>query len=553
MRARCVALLDGGAVTRASTVLTVAMGRSAGTVGSPAETRASSRPTGARKRAVLASYTRSGSLDAMLRRLYLFPPAASRNLGSRVVILRRSRFALVASLVAFAAFLFGLGTFFTGAPPASRTRPASRPGTAQHSGDDGGFSVTMTEPSESYLVGIRRIVIEPRIPPGDSIVGADFFVDGRLVATDRRAPYSTEIDFGQEIKRHTIIVTALTAGGRRAKVSLVSRAADLSGGGAEALTLVPAVVRDSGGRFVDGLSVADFVLLENGARLPIVHFDDDPAPQSIAVAIQSTAPDEARVVLMKGAASFADSLLSFDSLGLVPVGSLAPKEAAAKTEPQRPERKPKEASGTDEAPSLPAVEFSYDHGLFVQRLADLDGAASKPASAFGEALLMATRGLETRPRGRVLLALLAGSGPQDAVMIGPMPERATGPEAPAARDAAVPAPDDELKAALEAVKRSGATLHVVVYGGAEDFPFPQIKKAVEETGGEFMVAASAEAVEAACWRISDSLQHQYLVSFAPASPEREGWRSIELRLRPPDLAVQSRRTYFASQPAKQRP
>jgi hypothetical protein len=467
------------------------------------------------------------------------------------VILRRSRFALVASLVAFAAFLFGLGTFFTGAPPASRTRPASRPGTAQHSGDDGGFSVTMTEPSEAYLVGIRRIVIEPRIPPGDSIVGADFFVDGRLVATDRRAPYSTEIDFGQEIKRHTIIVTALTTGGRRAKVSFVSRAADLSGGEAAALTLVPAVVRDSGGRFVDGLSVADFVLMENGARLPIVHFDDDPAPQSIAVAIQSTAPDEARGVLMKGAASLADSLLSFDSLGLVPVGSLAPKEPAAGTEPQRPERKPKEASGTDEAPVLPAVEFSYDHGLFVQRLADLDDAASKPgASPLAEALQMATRGLETRPRGRVLLALLAGSGPQEAAMIGPMPERTSGPEAPASRDGGVRTPDDDLKAALEAVKRSGATLHVVVYGGAEDAPFPQIKKVVEETGGEFMVAASAEAVEAACWRISDSLQHQYLVSFAPLSPEREGWRSIELRLRPPDMAVQSRRTYFASQPPK---
>jgi hypothetical protein len=474
------------------------------------------------------------------------------------VILRRSRFALVASLVAFAAFLFGLGTFFTGAPPASRTRPASRPGTAQHSGDDGGFSVIMTEPSESYLVGIRRIVIEPRIPPGDSIVGADFFVDGRLVATDRRAPYSTEIDFGLEIKRHTIIVTALTAGGRRAKVSFVSRAADLSGGDAAALTLVPAVVRDSGGRFVDGLSVADFVLLENGARLPIVHFDDDPAPQSIAVAIQSTAPEEARGVLMKGAVSLADSLLSFDSLGLVTVGSLAPGEPAAGTEPQRPERKHKEASGareppaTEEAPSLPAVEFSYDHGLFVQRLADLDGAASKPgALPLAEALQMATRGLETRPRGRVLLALLAGSGPQEsAVPIGPMPERATGPEAPASRDGDVRTPDDDLRAALEAVKRSGATLHVVVYGGAEDAPFPQIKKVVEETGGEFMVAASAEAVEAACWRISDSLQHQYLVSFAPVSPEREGWRSIELRLRPPDMAVQSRRTYFASQPPK---
>src|SRR6185295_3708066 len=99
MRARCVALLDGGAATRASTVLTVAIGRSGSTAESPGATPGvSSRPPGARKRAVRASYTRSGSLDAIARRLYLLLPAASRNLGSRGVILHRSRFALVAGL-----------------------------------------------------------------------------------------------------------------------------------------------------------------------------------------------------------------------------------------------------------------------------------------------------------------------------------------------------------------------------------------------------------------------------------------------------------------------
>src|SRR6185295_6371967 len=114
--------------------------------------------------------------------------------------------------------------------------------------------------------------------------------------------------------------------------------------------------------------------------------------------------------------------------------------------------------------------------------------------------------------GRVLLALLAGSGPQDSwPVFGPLPERTSGPEAPATHDGAARTSDDQLKTAFEAVKRSGATLHVVVYGGAEDYPFPEIRKIAEETGGEFMVAASAEAVEAACWRISESLQHQYLV------------------------------------------
>ena len=467
------------------------------------------------------------------------------------MILHRSRFVLVAGLVALAAFLFGLCTLLRGAQAASRPRPSSRPSTAQRSGDDGGFSVVLTEPSESYLVGIKRIVIEPRVPPGDSVVGVDFFVDGRLVATDRRSPYSTEIDFGQEIRRHTIIVTALTAGGRRAKVSFVSRAADLAGGAAVTLALVPAVVRDAGGRFVDGLSVGDFVLLENGARLPIVHFDDGPVPQSIAVAIQAAAPEEVRGVLLRGAVSFSDSVLSFDSLGLIPVGSVSQGDAPAGTPPPRAEKKRKEAPGAAVVTPLPVVEFSYDHGLFSQRLADLDSGSERPGGApLAEAFQIATRGLQARPRGRVLLALLAGRGPRETVTAADAePNRTTG-ALQASQDGNDPTAEKDLTAALDAVKKSGATLHVVVYGGAEDSPFPEIRKVAEETGGEFLVAASAEAVDAACWRISESLQHQYLVSFAPVSPEREGWRSIELHLRPPDLAVQARRTYFASQPPK---
>ena len=72
----------------------------------------------------------------------------------------------------------------------------------------------------------------------------------------------------------------------------------------------------------------------------------------------------------------------------------------------------------------------------------------------------------------------------------------------------------------------------------------------EETGGEFVVIASAGEVESACRRLSESLQHQYLLSYAPANPEREGWRAIELRPRAPELVVRARRPCFASQPPK---
>ena len=469
------------------------------------------------------------------------------------MILRKGRFALVAGLVVFAAFFLGLGTLLTGAQQTSRPHPAAETTVGRHSGDDGGFSMTLTEPREAYLVGIKKIAIEPRLPPGDTLVGADFFVDGRLVATDRRAPYATEMDFGQEIRRHTIIVTALTAGGRHAKVSFVSRAADLEGGAAVPLALVPVVVRTQDGHLVDGLSVGDFVLTENGARQTIVHFDDDPVPQSIAVTIQSAAPEEALQVLSRGAHDFADSLLSFDALGLVGVGPLGPAEGTARPASSRPEKKPekkpdkKTPQGIADAPPLPATTFSFDRTQFEQRLAELDGGDKPGGLPLAAALQEATRGLAARPRGRVLLLLLSGPGPREVVAaMGPAPEPSPSPapKEPASSE------DQDLTDALDAVRRSGATLHAVVYGGVENAPFPQIKKTTEETGGEFLVAASAEAVQAACRRVAESIQHQYLVGFAPASPEQEGWRTIELRLRRTDLLVQARKSYFASAPQK---
>lgn len=462
------------------------------------------------------------------------------------MILRQGRLVLVAGFVAFAAFFFGLGTLLTGAQPPSRPRVAERAGAAQRSGDDDGFSMILAEPREHYLVGVRKIVIEPRLPPGDNVAGVDFFVDGRLVATDRRAPYATEIDFGADIKRHTIIVTAQTAGGRRAKVSLISRAADLSGDPAVPIALVPAIVRDASGRFVDGLSVGDFILLENGDRRPILHFDNDPIPRSIVLAVQVDAAEAARAALGRGALGFADSLMSFDSVALLGVGSLT----AAGQKP-RP--------GAAEAPAVAAAVFSYDRAVFENRLADLGVSSDQGGPTLPAALHSATRGLLARSRGRVLLLLLAGNTP----LIGPpAPDPVVAPassgrtaDGRTAADRAHPGqapPGAALAEALESFRKAGATLYVVVLGRAEGFPFASLQKVAEETGGEFVVSESAADIAGACRRLSESLQHQYQISYAPSNPEREGWRSIELRPRVPGHVVQARRACFASQPA-QRP
>lgn len=475
------------------------------------------------------------------------------------MILRQGRFVAVAAVVALTVFFFGLGTFLIGAQPPAKPHPAERASAAQRSGDDDGFSMTLAEPREHYLVGIRRIVIEPTLPPGDNVSGVDFFVDGRLVATDRRAPFATEIDFGSEIKRHTIIVTAQTAGGRHAKVSFISRAADLSGDPAVPIALVPAIVRDATGRFVDGLSVGDFVLLENGHPTPILHFDNEPIPQSIVVGVDADATEEARDALRRGALGLADSLLPFDSLALLEVGSLTAAGSDARPRPRpsiqiagigRPAGAVSGPQGSAEA----ALEFSYDRLRLESWLAGMGSTSDRRGTSLASVLATATRGLLARPRGRILFLLLAGDTP----LIGPpAPEEAAppgketaAPSAPAPATSAQAAPPATLPEAIESFRKTGATLFVVVAGRAEGVAFKSLQSVAEESGGEYLVVESAADVESACRRMSESLQHQYLITYAPGNAEREGWRSIELRSRVPEHVVQARRACFAAPPVK---
>jgi VWFA-related protein len=433
------------------------------------------------------------------------------------VILKRGRFLTTAVAVFVAALIVGIGDLLTESPPAA-PRPAPRPGEPQRSGDDGGFSVVLAKPSEPYLVGRQKITIEPTVPTGDAIAQVDFFVNGKLVFTDVTSPYVSEFDFGEEIRRHTIVVTALTAGGRRAKVSFVSRSGDLNDDGSRPIAIIPAVVRDASGRMIDGLSVSDFALLENGARQPIVHFDNGPAPVSVAVVIHAASPEAtARPALLRGAAGFARSLLSYHSLALI--------------EPARPGAAP---------------EFSYDHRAFAHRLGDgTTGSTPDGPPSLVAALEAAATALEGRPRGRALLLLLAESPAPTA----PPPDTADAPAGDAAeagKTGAQPEVPPALATALDRLAKAGVTLHGVDLGTADcgGGTWAELRTAAEETGGEFLTVTSPQEVEMACRRISESLLHRYLISYSPESSGAPGWRSIEIKLRQADLQVRARKGHF---------
>ncbi len=478
-----------------------------------------------------------------------------------------------ASLLLFAAAsALGLGNLLTATVP-PRPQPRNSLLDAARSGDDAGFSITLTSPRSPYLLGRQTISIDPRIPPGDSIDQVDIFVDGLVVFTDRQPPYAYETDFGESIRRHVILATAVTRRGRRARVSYISRLGDLTDDQARPIEIVPALVRDAFGHAVRDLTVSDFTLLDNGARQQVIHLDSSPAPASIAVAIDAPKQAEAsRRALLAGAAALSETLAAYQALAFIapPAGSSAAGSTPTRVVPT------KSATTQSSAPGPVATDagFFFAREPFRDRLGR---EASAPGSTgpFGDLLAAAAAALRTRVDQRVLVLLLSGTTLPAAAR----PEgRTKGSAAPAPSS---PSPEAALAAGLDALKRARATIYIVALeepppeapgdehaepaspagtdgeagresAGAPSTAEPEAKpieaalrSAAENSGGDFFLAVTPAVVEQACRVIAERLQQRYLIGYLPEGTPRPGWRTIEIRIRRPDLEVQSRRYAIA--------
>jgi hypothetical protein len=436
-----------------------------------------------------------------------------------------------------------------------RPRPAhrSRPLVAQQRTEDRGFSLTLTSPDEAYLVGPQVVTVEPVVPPGDVLERADFFIDGKLVFTDRVPPYAFQNDFSDEIRQHTIVVRARTLDGREARVSFVSRSADITDSAAGPIEVVPAVVRDSAGRPVVDLTVSDFSLLENGVSRPIIHFDSAPAPVSIIVALhdRDLDPDD-RNGLLRSVADVGDDLPRHHALAFV--------DGAALSEPLTQDR------------ATAALPFSHDRDEFRDRIA---ARRAVPAAGGTETLvdlLVAAAALGQRRGGRALLLMTGGPPPppppptlaeaeqepsgatmnsaEESVQISaPLTarrgEESTPPDAavevPAAPSDAEVARLQALRDALGALQRARVTINVLLAGNADpdSAEVALLREGAVESGGEFLLLAGDADPQEAFLRVSESLLHRYLISFQPQQPERGGDRAIDVRVRRSDLQVQA--------------
>jgi VWFA-related protein len=403
-------------------------------------------------------------------------------------------FALVALFLAL-----GIGSFASAPPPAEG---GSSPGTETEMpdgetlarSDDGAFTMKLLTPRGSYLFGRQRIRVDVEVPSGDPVKTLDFFVDGRLRRTATQPPFELEVDFGDEIERHTLLILGQTLGGRAARLSRVSRAASLQTKVEVSLVTVPVSVLDSKGRFVEGLELSDFTLQEEDQPQTLVHFDRDPTPVSLAVALDAS--DSMKGTLwsaQKAANDFIASLPSFFKVCVI---------------------------GFSDSVTLER-DFTFDRRGLALAVNNL-----KPAGRTALYDTLRAAGAQLRGRGDRRVAVIFTDGG----------ETVYGDD-----DAGRKHLDDSLQTAREA----GVTFYTIAFGpqSASDL----LRRIASDTGGAFYDSRDPAALPSIYRHISEDLIHQYTLSYYPSRPVSQGgWRRIAVRVNRSEVTVRARPGYLAA-------
>jgi len=360
--------------------------------------------------------------------------------------------------------------------------------------DDRGFSVLLMNPTDLFLAGRQMLRIEAIIPRGDAIEEVDFFLDGHLVATDRREPYETPADFGHDIRRHTIEIRASTRAGRRAKVSLVSRSGDIGEGSPGRILAVPVVARHPSGAFIDDLGVSDFALSEDGEPRSIAYFASGPFPASIAVVADPGPP---------GAGTFTEPLAAF-------LRGLPTQDATALVE------------GPFATAEAASAAFSFDPEPAIARLAT-PASNGAGAARWENRIRSAAAALGERRGLRVLLVV---------------------------RDARDDMPgrdllEDPAGPALEVALATGATVYAIVVAGTEPVPGVEaLRDAASRSGGGFYTVADTAGLDRALREAGAEIRHRYLLGYMPSEGQRAGWRAIEVHVKSGEIVARAPRSVY---------
>jgi Ca-activated chloride channel family protein len=139
------------------------------------------------------------------------------------------------------------------------------------------ITVRLTSPvDEAYISGpIRLVAVVEPASAVRQIKEVVFFADARKVCTLTRPPFQCDWDAGDRVVEHTIRVTAERAQGGRAVATVHTKGVKFAEAVDVDVVQLTAVVTDDSGRFVSGLTPADFKVFDNDRPQAITSFQSE--------------------------------------------------------------------------------------------------------------------------------------------------------------------------------------------------------------------------------------------------------------------------------------
>jgi Ca-activated chloride channel family protein len=354
-------------------------------------------------------------------------------------------------------------------------------------------TVTITSPeADSYAAGTvqLRAVITPGRRVKD-IARAMFYVDGRLVCTVME-PTRLECpwDAGTQIREHVIRAVVELHGGIRAVTSMRTKGLDLAEAVRVEVTQVTAVVTDRG-RFIKGLPVSAFRVLEDNVPQKITHFSSEGSPLDLVVAIDvSESMTQAMPQLKNSVKRF--------------LSALSPKDQVTLT------------AFNDSMFTLTRRDTSP-----AQRLRAVDRLSPWGGTALYDVIVRGLQQLSQQPGRRVLVVFSDGD------------DRSS---------------HSTIQAVEQAVRSSDATLFMVALGsGVRNTMIKNnIERLVDMSGGRALFVERSDQLDGPFAEILEELSNQYLIGYESSNAARDGgWRAITVDLPNHGYQVRARQGYNA--------
>jgi VWFA-related protein len=290
--------------------------------------------------------------------------------------------------------------------------------------------------------------------------------------------------------------------------------------------VVPVSVRDSAGRFVQGLTADQFEILEGRARHPVTQFSSERVPVSLVILLDiSGSTAENPQDRAEGEARWADTRRALELL----VSRLDASDEVLF------------AAFSDR---LAASPWTQEHGLI---LGTFDSLRTGGGTADLEAVRQIVPFFEiARHQRKALLLISDGNDTQiPAAGLPPLPH-SIGDQTASGNQWGQAVRTQIIGAAKTAVRKSEAMAYAIGIGTRKGVPVDRalLDNLTKESGGYAEPLRNPGEISAAVARICDDLQSQYLLAFEPGRADGE-FHEIRVRTKNSRLRVRARAGYVA--------